>query len=85
MISVELNYLICGFAEDYPSYCLQLSDFIFPLVEIKESLNHLLALFLILPGLNLPIGAGSSLMISYRLAEGVKDQVNMLLLLICFL
>ena len=64
---------------------LQLSDFIFPLVGMKESLNHLLVLALIMLSLNLPTGAGSSLKISYRPTEGAKDQVNMLLLLICFL
>ena len=70
---------------DYLSYCLQLSDFIFPLVGMKESLNLILVLTLIMLSLSLPIGAISSLKISYRPTEGAKDQVNTLLLLICFL
>ena len=70
---------------DYLSYYLQLSDFVFPLVGMKESLNQPLALFLTMLGLALPTGARMNLKTFYRLAVDAKDQVNMLLLLICFL
>ena len=85
MISVRLNFLIYGSAKDYPNLWLQLSDFIFPHVGMKESLNHLLVLFLIMLSLSLLTGAKSSLKTFYRPIEGAKDQVNMQLLLICSL